>query len=177
MEKMMLIPAGEFLMGSDRGEDSPVHKVYIDSFYIDRCEVTNAQYLAFCKATDHRLPMFWGMEGFRCGPDYPDHPVASVSWVDAKAYAEWCGKRLPTEAEWECAARGGLEGMNYPNGNTLAPSDGNYQVGEEGLGRRRQLPAQLLWPARYAGERRRVGCRLVRSKLLLIESCGESRRT
>lgn len=131
MEKMVLIPAGEFLMGSDRGEDSPVHKVYVDSFYIDKYEVTNAQYLAFCEAMDHRLPMFWGMEGFRCGPDYPDHPVVTVSWVDAKVYAEWCGKRLPTEAEWECAARGGLEGMNYPNGDTLTPSDGNYSKSEK----------------------------------------------
>ncbi|MBN1178675.1 MAG: SUMF1/EgtB/PvdO family nonheme iron enzyme, partial [Anaerolineae bacterium] len=78
MEGMMLIPAGEFLMGSGRGEDGPVHKVYVDSFYVDRCEVTNAQYLAFCEATGHRLPMFWGMAGFRCGPDYPDHPVVTV---------------------------------------------------------------------------------------------------
>ena len=126
MEELVLIAGGEFLMGSSRGEDSPVHKVCVDSFYIDRCEVTNAQYLAFCEATGHRLPMFWGMDGFRCGPDCPDHPVVGVSWVDAKAYAEWCGKRLPTEAEWEYAARGGLEGMNYPNGDTLTPSDGNY---------------------------------------------------
>jgi iron(II)-dependent oxidoreductase len=126
MEELVLIPGGEFLMGSDRGEDSPVHRVYVGAFYIDKCEVTNAQYLAFCEATGHRLPMFWGMEGFRCGPDYPDHPVVAVSWVDAKTFAQWCGKRLPTEAEWEYAARGGREGLNYPNGDSLAPSDGNY---------------------------------------------------
>jgi sulfatase modifying factor 1 len=131
MEGMILISAGEFLMGSDRGEDSPVHKGYVDSFYIDRCEITNAQYLVFCEATDHRLPMFWGMEGFRCGPDYPDHPVVTVNWVDAKAYAEWCGKRLPTEAEWEYAARGGVEGMNYPSGDTLTPSYGNYSKSDQ----------------------------------------------
>lgn len=131
MKEMVLIPGGEFLMGSSRGEDSPVHKVYVDSFYIDKYEVTNAQYLAFCEATGHRLPMFWGMAGFRCGPDYPDHPVVTVNWVDAKVYAEWCSKRLPTEAEWECAARGGLEGMTYPIGNTLTPSDGNYSKSDK----------------------------------------------
>lgn len=131
MEEMVLISGGEFLMGSDRGEDSPVHKVYVNSFYIDKYEVTNAQYLAFCEATDHRLPMFWGIEGFRCGPDYPDHPVVTVNWVDAKTYAEWCGKRLPSEAEWEYAARGGIGGMHYPNGDTLTLSDGNYSKSDK----------------------------------------------
>ncbi len=133
IEELVLVPGGEFLMGSDsEGDHSPVHKVYIDSFYIDRCAVTNAQYLKFCEATGHRLPDFWGMEGFRCGPDYPNHPVITVSWYDATVYAEWCGKRLPTEAEWEYAARGGLVGMNYPNGDTLHPSDGNYNQSGKG---------------------------------------------
>jgi formylglycine-generating enzyme required for sulfatase activity len=131
MEAMVLIAGGEFLMGSERGEDSPVHKVYVGSFYIDTYEVTNAQYLAFCEATSHRLPMLWGMQGFRCGTDYPNHPVVTVSWVDAKSYAEWCGKRLPTEAEWEYAARGGIAGAPYPNGDTLTPSDGNYSKSDK----------------------------------------------
>lgn len=131
MKEMVLIPDSEFLMGSGRGKDSPVHKVYVDSFYIDKYEVTSAQYLAFCETTGHRLPMFWGMDGFRCGLDYPNHPVVTVNWVDAKVYAKWCGKRLPTEAEWEYAARGGLVGMNYPSGNTLAPSDGNYSKSDK----------------------------------------------
>ena len=130
---VVLVPGGEFLMGSDsEGDHSPVHKVYVDSFYMDKYEVTNAQYLRFCEATGHRLPEFRGMDGFRCGPDYPNHPVVGVSWHDAVAYAAWCGKRLPTEAEGEYAARGGAVGMSYPNGETLHPSDGNYTESGKG---------------------------------------------
>jgi len=132
-EELVLIPGGEFLMGSDsEGDHSPIHKVYIDSFYMDKYEATNAQYLGFCEATGHRLPEFWGMDSFRCGPDYPNHPVVGVSWPDAVEYAAWCGKRLPTEAEWEYAARGGLVGMSFPNGETLHPSDGNYNKSGKG---------------------------------------------
>jgi len=131
--ELVLIPGGEFLMGSDsEGDHCPAHSVYVASFYMDRCEVTNAQYLAFCRATDHRLPEFWGMSGFRCGPDYPNHPVVGVNWYDAALYAEWCGKRRPAEAKWEYAARGGLVGMSFPNGDTLQPSDGNYNKSEKG---------------------------------------------
>ncbi len=130
-EKLVLIPSGEFLMGSDsEGDHNPVHKVSIDSFYIDKYEVTNAQYLEFCEATDHKLPRFWGKDDFLSGPGYPDHPVIGVSWGDAKAYAEWRGMRLPTEAEWEYAARGGLEGKKYPHGDTLEPSHGNHSKSE-----------------------------------------------
>jgi sulfatase modifying factor 1 len=131
--ELVLIPAGEFLMGDDSaGDHSPAHRVYVDSFYMDKYEVTNAQYLAFCQATGHRLPEFWGMSGFRCGPDYPNHPVIGVSWSDAAQYARWCGQRLPTEAEWEYAARGGLAGMSFPNGDTLQPPDGNYNRSGKG---------------------------------------------
>jgi len=131
--ELVLVPGGEFLMGSDsEGDHSPVHKVYIDAFYVDKHEVANAQYLRFCEETGHRLPEFWGMDGFRCGPAYPNHPVVGVNWYDATVYAEWCGKRLPTEAEWEYAAGGGLVGMSYPNGDTLRPSDGNYNQSDKG---------------------------------------------
>jgi len=131
--EMILIPGGVFLMGSDtEGDHSPVHEVRIDAFYMDTHEVTNAQYLRFCEETGHGLPEFWAVAGFRCGPDYPNHPVVGVRSYDADLYAEWCSKRLPTEAEWEYAARGGLVGMSYPNGDTLSPSDGNYNKSDEG---------------------------------------------
>jgi iron(II)-dependent oxidoreductase len=132
-EGMVLIPAGEFVMGVDSEYDySPAHRVFIDAFYMDKHEATNASYQRFCEETDHRLPFFWKMEGFRSGPAYPDHPVFGVSWRDAAAYAEWCGKRLPTEAEWEYAARGGLEGQAFPHGNTVTPADGNYRISDLG---------------------------------------------
>lgn len=126
--EMVLIPAGEFLMGAEDGGDdeSPVHKAYADSFYMDKYELTNAQYFEFCNETGRNLPEFWGMEEFHSGSDYPSHPIVGVSWRDAKAYAEWAGKRLPTEAEWEYAARGGLVGKDFPNGDDLDSSTGNF---------------------------------------------------
>ena len=132
-EKMALIPSGTYMMGKDskQGADfSPAHKVSVDSFYIDVHEVTNSEYYKFCKETGHRLPEFWNMDIFHSGENYPDHPVVGVSWFDARKYAKWAGKRLPTEAEWEYAARGGLHNNEFPNGNEwLVPLRRNDSVG------------------------------------------------
>lgn len=114
--KMAMIPAGVFAMGNGT-EFGPSHKVKIDSFLLDKCEVTNGEYLKFCRETGSKLPEFYNTDIFRSGDKYSAYPVVGVNWYDAKKYAEWCGKRLPTEAEWEYAARGGLQGMDYPNGN------------------------------------------------------------
>ena len=120
--KMVLIPAGEFEMGGHWNDELPVHTVYLDSFYIDVFEVTNSLYRKFMEATGHRTPKLWNDDRF----NQPDQPVINVSWHDAMAYAQWAGKRLPTEAEWEKAARGGLVSKRYPWGDTIDSSNANY---------------------------------------------------
>ena len=119
---MVLIPAGEFMMGKDSKEGadfSPAHKVKVNAFYMDIHEVTNAEYFKFCKETNRNLPEFWGIDKYKSGEKYPDYPVIGVNFFDAMAYAKWAGKRLPTEAEWEYAARGGLIGMTFPTGDSI----------------------------------------------------------
>lgn len=133
--EMVLIPAGEFEMGTDPAQipelaqwakkyysveasrlerGTPRHKVYLNAFYIDVYEVTNAHYKKFMDATGHSAPSYWNDSRFNA----PNQPVVGVSWHDAVAYAEWAGKRLPTEAEWEKAARGGLVDSKFPWGDT-----------------------------------------------------------
>ena len=113
---MVLVPGGEFQMGSNEGDvySRPSHSVSVKPFYIDTNEVTNEAYFEFVKATDHAAPQNWIKGEFPTGQE--KYPVTGVSWYDALEYAAWSGKRLPTEAEWEFAARGG-EGRIYPWGN------------------------------------------------------------
>ena len=113
--EMVRIPAGSFLMGSNDqwNDERPVHKVWIDEFLLDKFEVTNRRYAIFLTASRRAAPTYWEDERF----NRPEQPVIGVSWEDAAAFCKWAGKRLPSEAEWERAARGGLEGKTYPWGD------------------------------------------------------------
>jgi iron(II)-dependent oxidoreductase len=126
---MTLIPAGEFWMGRvhmfvvdslrwferDRQDDFPAHKVYLDAFYIDKYEVANDQYKVFLEASGRKAPWHW--IGGSVPKDQERFPVYNVNWEEANAYCIWAGKRLPTEAEWEKAARGGLDRQRFSWGD------------------------------------------------------------
>jgi formylglycine-generating enzyme required for sulfatase activity len=143
---MVLIPGGEFVMGCDPQhngglgcpqDELPLHTVTLSNFYIDKYEVTNIQY-AECVAADGCQPPMSSaselVQSYFGYPDYDYYPVVHVSWLDAADYCTWAGKRLPTEAEWEKAARGSAA-VSYPWGDdepTCALS--NYQpAGTTGL--------------------------------------------
>ena len=129
-EGMVRVPAGEFVMGNDEGaqHEKPKHKVFLDSYYIDLHEVTNAEYHAFWIAdggeNSAHTPVSYGdrlgVENWpKIAKTKPDYPVVGVSWHDAVAYAKWADKRLPTEAEWEKAARG-TDSRLWPWGNAFS---------------------------------------------------------
>lgn len=142
--EMVYVPEGVFAMGSE--EETPIHDVYLDAFWIDRTEVTNAQFAAFVNATGYqtapeqegRSNVFGGNSELVIGANWyhpqgpdstiegmADHPVVQVSWYDAVAYCQWRGAWLPTEAEWEKAARG-MDDRIYPWGNEITGAELNY---------------------------------------------------
>ncbi len=149
LSDMILIPAGDFRMGSSEEEierisrdlahgeltpdarwfaaEMPQHEVHVEKFYINKYEITNAQYKEFIQATDHPLPRHW--EGGTYPEGKADHPVVYVSWEDADAYCKWAGKRLPTEIEWEKAARG-AETRIWPWGDTFDVTKCNVESWE-----------------------------------------------
>lgn len=136
--EMVHIPQGPFLMGGSSREDDPVQRIILDDYFIGQFEVTNAQYKVFCDETGYPHPdAEWSPDGVRTKSDLsekPDYPVVGINWEDAVAYCGWLNEktrkiyRLPTEAEWEKAARGGLEQNDYPWGNDELDADGRYRA-------------------------------------------------
>lgn len=130
IETLITIPAGEFMMGSDRARTSlqnkPKHKKYLQEYRIDKYPVTNIQFARFMAEANYRPPLDWPEGRFQSG--VAKHPVTMVSWYDASNYCTWSGKRLPTEAEWEKAARG-EDGRRWPWGEQMNPSYLNTYYG------------------------------------------------
>jgi sulfatase modifying factor 1 len=125
------IPEGWFWMGSDTGQDNerPRHRVWVDGFYLAACQVTNSEYARSLRATGTPPPPFWDDSNL----NHPEQPVVAVSWFEATKYCEWLSgvtgrsHRLPTEAEWERAARGGIESKLFPWGDAPPQSLPDYE--------------------------------------------------
>lgn len=144
--EMVLVPAGPFTMGVDgSARSAPAHAVTLDAYYIDTYEVTNAEYQRFMEAGGYTTQAYWSAAGwswrvlnsvtqprswnnsnYHSGPSYPGFAVTGVSYYEAEAYAQFAGKRLPTEAEWEKAARGTGSALYPWGGNALDPSYASY---------------------------------------------------
>ncbi len=197
LPRFVEVPAGDFIMGAPDGDDDerPVRRVTLDRFFLSAHPVTNAQYAEFVRNTGHHAPDVRDLPSFVApsaeaafrelaspyiwrGGDLPKdrglHPVTLVTHADAVAYCVWLGTRLgrtvrlPTEAEWERAARGGIDGRRYPWGDEIDPSRSNFlpDVGLEAHARHppgRHLSAQPLRLARHGRQRVGMGRRLVSS--------------
>ena len=138
-EGMVALAAGSYTIGRDGADplEQPEHRVDLRPFFIDRTEVTNAAYKAFVDATGHKPPSNWAGTSFPEGRG--DFPVTGVTWQDAADFAAWAGKRLPTEAEWEAAARG-TDGRIYPWGN-------GFRSGVANIGVKPDKPTPEQYPA------------------------------
>ncbi len=130
VDEMVLIPAGEVTLGTTEktgltfGNEADQRIVFVEAFYIDKYEVTNGQYAKFLSETGHRKPNFWDNPTLNAS----EQPVVGVNWEDAETYAEWAGKRLPTDVEWEKAARS-ADNRFYPWGDNYNASFGNFNDG------------------------------------------------
>jgi formylglycine-generating enzyme required for sulfatase activity len=132
--EMVQVPEGPFTMGSPDGDpdETPEHQVYLKTFYMDKKEVTQAEYDRFLRMTKRNKPGFPVFEDDQSKILKPELPAIGVSWMDAEAYCKWAGKRLPTEAEWEKAGRG--EGKRrYAWGDTFVPGQANVDGREDGF--------------------------------------------
>jgi len=170
---MVLVPAGRFDMGDGLDTESPQRTVFLDAFYISVYAVTNRRYKAFVQATGHRPPNIGARidsvsvwQGNSCPEEFDDHPVVLINWDDAEAYARWANCRLPTEAQWEKAARG-PEGFIYPWGdrwdenncrNKYNRGEGSaapvyaYPEGVSGYGTWNQSGNVMEWCSSWHGE-------------------------
>jgi formylglycine-generating enzyme required for sulfatase activity len=129
---MILIPAGEFIMGSDEGgpNEQPVRRVFLDAYEISQFEITQFEYGEFIKATHHRPALSRYIKNVEQFNDV-NQPAVYISWLDAEAFCGFSGKRLPTEAEWEKAAKG-VSQKTWPWGNTVSSDFANFAGGEDG---------------------------------------------
>jgi formylglycine-generating enzyme required for sulfatase activity len=146
--KFRLIPGGAYIIGSPPQEpgryvdESPPHRVALEPFYMAVTEITNAQYARFLKATGYPPPLYWEDKNL----NGPNQPVVGVTWHDAAAFARWLSQvtgqtfRLPTEAQWEAAARGGLNGRSYPWGDDPPDAGGALKANYRAGGRHLTMP-------------------------------------